>query len=168
LSDPHLEELFANSRKQVMITGVYVDKETKIGVPVKSLLDLVPTDGTFLADLKSTNCAHPRAWKKSVFTYNYHVQASRHLDLWNAATGDQRNDFRHILQENVHPFEVAKRFLSSEFIALGRQRYIGALKRYAKALQTGVWETYDTPDSSNDMVIDGWLMTAPEAWMIGA
>ena len=167
LADPQLEDLFANSRKQVMLTGVYVDKETGVRVPVKSLLDLVPNEATYLVDLKSCNCAHPRAWRKQVFNFNYHVQASRHLDLWNAATGEQRNEFRHVLQESVKPFEVAKRFLSSEYLALGRQKYIGALKRYAKALHTGVWETYDIQEGANDMVIDGWLIVSPEPWMIG-
>lgn len=166
LADPQLAELFESSRKQVMLTGVYEDKETGVRVPVKALLDLVPP-ADFLADLKSCNSAHPRAWRKHVFNYNYHVQAARHLDLWNAASGEQRNEFRHILQESIHPFEVAKRFLSQEFIALGRQRYIGALKRYAKCLSTNDWPGYDTPESSADMLIDGWLMCAPEAWMIG-
>lgn len=167
LADQQLAELFANSRKQVMLTGIYEDKETGVRVPVKSLLDLVPLNASFLVDMKSCNSAHPRAWKKHVFTYNYHVQAARHLDLWNAATGEQRNDFRHILQESVHPHEVAKRFLSSEYLALGRQRYIQALKRYAYCIETNDWPGYDQPESSADMIIDGWLMTSPEAWMIG-
>lgn len=166
LSDPQLAEMFQSSRKQVMLTGVYVDRETGVRVPVKSLLDLVPPDVGYLVDLKSTNNAHPRAWKKSVFNFNYHVQSARHLDLWNAATGEQRNEFRHILQESVHPFEVAKRFLSSEFVAIGRQRYVQALRRYAKALSTGVWEGYDVQDGANDMIIDGWLLVSPESWMI--
>lgn len=166
LADPQLAELFETSRKQVMLTGVYHDKETGVRVPVKALLDLVP-NGNFLADLKSCNCAHPRAWKKQVFNYSYHIQAARHLDLWNAATGEQRNEFRHILQESFDPFEVAKRFLSDEFLALGRMKYVQALKRYAKAIHTGVWEGYDTAESSTDMVIDGWLLVSPEAWMIG-
>lgn len=164
---PDLKELFAASRKQVMITGIFEDKETGIGVPVKSLLDLVPPLETgYLVDFKTTRDAHPRAWKRDVASYGYHCQASRHLDLWNAATGEQRNDFRHLIQESYDPFQTAKRFLSSEFIALGRQRYIGALKRYAKALHTGVWEGYDTQESAADMVIDGWLLVNPEPWMI--
>lgn len=167
LSDPQLAELFATSRKQVMLTGIYHDKETGIRVPVKSLLDLVPPAPLgYLVDLKTCNSAHPRAWKKQVFNYSYHVQSARHLDLWNAATGEQRNEFRHVLQESVHPFEVAKRFLSSEFVALGRQKYVGALKRYAQCLSTGVFPGYDEAESSADMVIDGWLMCSPEAWMV--
>lgn len=170
LSDPQLKEMFASSRKQVMLSGVYVDSETGVRVPVKSLLDLVPPysppEVGYLVDLKTTNNAHPRAWKKHVFQFHYHVQAARHLDLWNAATGEQRNDFRHILQESIHPFEVAKRFLSSEFIALGRQRYVQALKRYAKALSTGIWEGYDVQESNSDMIIDGFLMVSPEPWMV--
>lgn len=168
LSDQQLHEIFLFSRKQVKLTGVYADEETGIRVPVKALLDLVPPTGLgWLADLKTTNNAHPRAWKKHVFQFDYHVQASRHLDLWNAASGEQRNEFRHILQESVHPFEVAKRFLSQEYIALGRQKYVQALKRYAKCLSTGEFPGYDTAESSADMVIDGWLLVSPEAWMVG-
>lgn len=171
---PELKELFASSRKQVMITGIFDDKETGIRVPVKSLLDLVPpVEAGYLVDFKTTRNAHPRAWKKDVAVYGYHCQAARHLDLWNAATGEQRNDFRHILQESYEPFQTAKRFLSSEFLAIGRREYIGALKRYASCLKAselglaGAWPDYDQPvGANNEIVIDGWLMVAPEAWMI--
>lgn len=166
LSDPQLAELFSTSRKQVMLTGVYVDKETGIRVPVKSLLDLVPPDVGYLADLKTTNNAHPRAWKRKVYDMDYHVQAVRHMDLWNAASGEQRNEFKHVIQENIHPFEVAKRFLSSEFVAMGRLKYTQALQKYAQCIATNVWPGYDTAESSADMVIDGWLMCSPEAWMV--
>lgn len=164
LSDPQLAELFANSRKQVMLTGVYVDKETGIRVPVKSLLDLVPP-ADFLADFKTSNNAHPKAWARSVFQFNYHVQSSRHLDLWNAASGETRNDFRHIIQESFQPFEIGKRILSSEFIALGRSTYTKALKRYAKCLASGLWPNYEEEDGIR-MVIDGYSVTEPDAWMI--
>ena len=167
LDQPDLKELFAASRKQVMITGIFEDKETGIRVPVKSLLDLVPPlEMGYLVDFKTTRNAHPRAWKKDVGSYGYHRQAARHLDLWNAATGEQRNDFRHIIQESYDPFQTAKRFLSSEFIAIGRRDYIGALKRYAQCLKTNEWPDYDVADGANDMVIDGWLIVSPEAWMI--
>lgn len=165
-SDPVFSELFETSRKQVMITGIFDDKETGLRIPVKSLLDIVPPDAGYLVDFKTTNNAHPRAWKKKVFEFGYHVQAVRHMDLWNAATGEQRNEFKHAIQEQEKPFQTAKRFLSSEYLAIGRRSYITALKRYAQCLKTNEWPDYDIAEGANDMVIDGWLCVSPEAWMI--
>lgn len=167
LKDPQLMDLFKSSRKQVMIVGFYEDKATKIRVPVRCLIDLVPPKG-FIADFKTCNSAHPRAWAKHVFQFGYHIQAARHLDLWNTATGEQRVDFRHYIQESFAPWEMGKRILSEEFILLGRDRYSRALARYAQCLATNEWPGYDVSSSSADLVIDGHLVVQPEPWMVNA
>ena len=167
LKDKQVADLFEASRKQVMVQGFYDDRETGLRIPLRCLIDLVPPKG-MLADFKTATTAHPRAWVKHVFTFNYHVQAARHLDLWNAATGEQRVDFRHYIQESFAPWETAKRILSEEFILLGRDRYVRALKRYAACVKTGIWPGYDVASSNADMVIDGHLLVQPEAWMVGA
>jgi hypothetical protein len=167
LSDDGRAALFRDSRKQVMITGRYHDADTGIMVPLKCLIDLVPPSG-FLADLKTCRCAHPKAWTKHVYQFGYHVQAARHLDLWNAASGENRREFRHIIQENFKPYEIGQRQLSTEFLDLGRQTYVRALKQYAQCIKTGVWPRYDESGHPNDVVIDGYLLTQPEAWMVAA
>lgn len=167
LADSHFADVLKASRKQVMLRGFYDDAETGLRIPVKCLIDLVPPE-KFLADLKTCTCAHPRAWAKHVYQFGYHVQAARHLDLWNAAHGDTRQSFHHYIQESFEPFESAKRMLSAEFINIGRQSYVRALKRYAKCLKTGEWPGYDQTDNPNDLVIDGHLVTNPEPWMVAA
>lgn len=164
--DEQLADCIADSRKQVMLTGFYDDKETGLRIPIKSLLDLVPPSG-YLADLKTCTNAAPRAWKSQVFNFGYHQQAARHLDLWNAAHSDTRNEFRHIVQESFEPFEIGKRMLSAEFISHGRYSYVKALKRYAECLKRDEWPGYDQSDSNADLVIDEHLVVSPEAWMIG-
>lgn len=164
--DEQLAEVIQSSRKQVMLTGFYDDKETGLRIPLKSLLDLVPPSG-YLADLKTCTDASPRAWAKHVYIYHYHEQAARHLDLWNAAHGETRNEFRHIIQESFEPFEFGKRMLSAEFLSHGRTSYVKALKRYAECLKRDIWPGYDTTESNADIVIDGHLVVNPEAWMVG-
>lgn len=166
MADPQIAEIFRQSRKQVMLQGWYDDKETGLRIPLKALLDLAPP-ADCLADLKTTRSAHHRSWSKSVNQFEYHVQAARHLDLWNAATGERRTEFRHIIQENYKPFEIGKRILSAEFISLGRQRYVRTLQRYAQCLKKQEFPGYDETGNAQDLVIDGWLVTAPEAWMVG-
>lgn len=163
-ADEQVKDLVRVSHRQVMVTGSYVDAETSVTVPVKGLIDLVPpTD--FLVDLKTCGSASPRSWEKAVFDYNYYVQAAFYLDLYNAATGEKRNEFRHILQESYAPWQVAKRILSSEFVSLGREKYQRILKRYAKCLKSGEWPDYDEP-GPHDLAIDGWLVTSPKDWMV--
>ena len=162
--DYAFREVFLNSRKQVMLTGIYLDEATSIRVPLRALLDLVP-DAAFLADLKTTRNAHPKAWRKQVYECGYHAQAARHLDLWNAAHNDNRREFRHYIQENFSPYQTAKRILSPEYISIGRETYVRALKLYAQCIATGNWPDYDRAESNADLVVDGHLVVSPEPWM---
>lgn len=166
MKDPQLAGIFKASRKQVFIEGIYEDRETGVSVPVKCLIDLVAPE-MFLADFKTCQSAHPKPWARQVFNFGYHVQAARHLDLWNTATGEMRVEFRHYIQESYEPFEIGKRILSEEFVVLGRDRYLRSLKRYAQCIKTGVWPGYDVSKSNSDMVIDGHTLVSPEAWMVG-
>jgi len=118
-----------------------------------------------LADFKTCSSAHPRSWQKHVHDYDLHTQAGLYLDLYNAATGEQRDEFRHILQESFKPWQVAKRILSVEFISLGREKYKRILKRYAACLKSGHWPDYDE-GGPHDVVLDGWLTTQPVDWMV--
>lgn len=167
MADEQYSVVIPASRRQVMLTGFYDDVETGLRIPIKSLLDLVPPE-KYLVDLKTSKDAHPRPWKQQVFKYHYHVQAARHLDLWNAAHNDTRNEFRHIVQESFEPFEIGKRMLSAEFISHGRYSYVKALKRYAECLKRDEWPGYDSPASNADLVIDDHLVVSPESWMVGA
>lgn len=167
---PALRELVRCSKKQVWLEGKYEDKATEIIVPLHGLIDLAPDKeheefGCSLADLKTTKDADPFSWARDVHRYGLHVQAALYLDLWNAATGEGRIDFRHAISESGPPWETACRVLSQDFITLGRMRYIEALERYCQCLKSGDWPGYDTPEKGT--VWQGWLITEPESWMVG-
>lgn len=165
-ADESLASLIDNAQRQVMVVAEYKDPATGITIPVKALLDLVPDkDGPFgklLVDSKTTRNAAMRPWQRDCFQFGYGRQAAFHTDLYVAATGEDRNTFGHIVQENIAPFHVEKRILSEEFVELGRAQYMAALALYCRCLATGDWPGYYAP-----VVLDGWALVSPDAWMAG-
>lgn len=168
LADEEIAALLKDADVQVLIHATYNDRDTGLTIPVKMLIDAVPLVtgdyGKGLADLKSSESGVPRKWRKSVFDYHYHWQAAMELDAYTLATGEDRMDFYHPMQENYFPYEVSRRFLSAEFIQLGRDQYTAALRRYAQCLHTGLWPGYDDPADKNTW--RGWAKTDPEDWML--
>lgn len=164
LSDRMINDLIRCSQTQVFVMGSWKDAETGIVVPVKALLDLVPDKnhtlfGRCLGDFKTARDAGQQGWAKVVYQHGYDMQAALHTDLYVAATGEDRTDWVHAIQENFPPYETGKRAISTEFIEAGRMRYQNALKVYARCLKTGVWPRYDDDDFT---VVD------PEPWMLQA
>jgi PDDEXK-like domain of unknown function (DUF3799) len=157
MADETIAELLATSKKQVHVKGEWHDKATGIIVPVQCLIDIVPNgDSPFqksLCDLKTTRNAGQSQFARWCFTASYHTQAALDLDLFMAAVnpnndpnGQDRNTWLFIVQENYPPFEIGRRMLSQDFVAIGRQTYQHALGRYARCLKTGVWPQYDAPE----------------------
>lgn len=168
-SDAVIAEIVDTAQKQVFVMAEYFDDGTGLTISVKALIDIVPTLADFercLIDFKTCASAAMRPWVIAVFTRNYDVQGALYLDAYAKATGDDRIDFRHICSESVSPYEVAKRLLSSEFIEMGRARYVRALKRYARCLVDNHWPGYDA--DSQDLALNGFTITNPLSWMLSA
>lgn len=165
--DAMLSDYLAHSDVSVMLVAQYVSRTVpNLRIPFKILIDLVPiaTSSAFrqsLGDFKTCESAHPEAWVNSVRDYNYDVQAAVYLDVYNAATGEERTDFCHLVQESYAPFEAVPRMLSSEYIELGRMKYLEALELYAQCITTNTWPTYKAA-----RVLNGWQITEPKPWMI--
>lgn len=165
--DDDVRELLSCSQSQVEIAAEYHD-ESGIVVPLRGLVDIAPNApserfGKCLADLKTCESAHPKPFARSVHQYGYAWQAAIYLDIWTAATEEDRCEFRFILQESFAPYQVGKRILSQEFLEIGRRDYIAALRLYCQCLNQNDWPNYEGMDNQS---IDGWAITQPEAWMI--
>lgn len=172
LNQRDIAAIIADSDHQVMAVSEYHDEETGIVVPVKILVDIAPRLGPpghesllgkSLIDFKTAMSAGPGPWTRAVFEHNYHVQGAFYLDAWNAATGDDRQDFRHIIQESYAPWEVGRRLLSQEFLELGRIKYLHALKVYAGCLADNNWPGYDR---GTNFIMQGFTIVGPEIWMM--
>lgn len=169
LSEPIIKEIVSSSDRQIMVLAQYVDAKTGIIVPVKALLDLAPSKigefGQHLGDLKTSLTADPSNWRRLVWQRGYDVQAAFFMDLYNVATGEQRDTWFHIVQENYPPFEHCSPLpvLSSEYLELGRTKYLSALRQYAWCLKTNEWPSF--PQSGFE--IGGFQIISPDAFMVG-
>lgn len=166
--DEEIGEFICCSKKQVMCVAAY--KATNgVLVPVKILIDLVPDAnhekfGQDLGDLKTDRDASPAKYNRTVEQRRYHWQAAMNLDVFNAACPDEsRHSFRHIVSENVHPYEPGRRWLDSEMIQQGRAQYTAALEQYAQCIATNIWPSWD--DAPNQLIA-GWSAVKLEAWMV--
>lgn len=168
LTDVTIALLVSTSETQVAVIGDYEDAATGLIIPVKALIDLVPLDispfGQTLIDFKTAYSAAPGVWARAVCEHNYHVQAALYLDLYTAATGEDRNSWLHIIQESYYPFQVGKRMLSCEFIELGRLKYTAALRRYAQCLAANEWPGYECDERKINW--KGFELVEPEAYML--
>ena len=148
-SDADVSELIKVSRKQVFVIGFWEDPATKLEIPVRILLDLVPpadhpTMGKWLADFKTARSGDPAAWARVVDDSGYDVQAALYSDIYTAATKEDRTDWVFAVQENVAPFHVVKPLMSitEEFLAWGRVKYQSALTFYCQCLAKNEWPSY--------------------------
>lgn len=114
-----------------MQVSVVLDYKAEHGnIRTKGRIDFVPRAPDMLADLKTDNDIS--RIETSLFDRGYHGQAALYLDLWNGATGEQRDRFSLIYVESSPPWEVRVIELDADAIAAGRRWYQGALELWAK------------------------------------
>jgi exodeoxyribonuclease VIII len=158
--NPLVFALLAGFQAQTCVEACWADEATRLVIPVRGLIDIVPSktsaNSADLADLKTTVDASMHTWGRKVFSGGYHVQAALYLDLYNAATGEDRTSFLHLVQEKESPYAIGTRRLDPAYIVMGRGYYEWALRVYAKCLATGTWPGYDD---------NKWTLIEPEPWM---
>ena len=167
MADETIASYHAASDKQVHVIGEYHDKATGLIIPVQCLIDFVPRkDSEFqksLGDLKTTRNAGQRPFARWCYQAGYHIQAAFDLDLYMAAmnpnkdqSGEDRQEWILIVQENYAPYETGRRLLSQDFIDIGRQTYQAGLARYAKCLKSGTWPGYDPDEEFSLVAMEPW------------
>lgn len=156
------------SEKQVFVMCQYYDADTKLEIPYKMLIDLVPSAShpkfrKSLGDLKSTTCCRPSFTDRTIDEYSYHLQAAGELMGYVKATGEDRVEFHFLWQEKEHPFEYGLTWLPQEWIEHGAAQLVSGLKFYARCLKTGQWPSYA---ASGRMVLNGAVQNQLEPWML--
>lgn len=146
--DAMVSGLIDTSKHAVMVVAEW--HQDGLVVPLKCLIDIVPRgdDPVFsngLWDLKSTQNAAPRQFMKDAQRYGYAIQAGFYLDMWNAASHEQRGDFGHVVIESYPPYEfrTPPPLLSQRFLNHGKLLYQRALAIYCRGLSEGIWPGYD-------------------------
>lgn len=112
------------------------------GCPVRCMVDNAPLEADLpLWDFKTTTNAALDAVMRSIMTYGYDVQAAHYLDVWKAATGEDRR-FRFVFQEKEPPFEVQIVELGPETVAMGRRKIERAREIWRRCVESGHWPGY--------------------------
>jgi len=126
--------LAANKQTEVAVFG-------KIGVTdIKGLIDIVPDGLDCLIDLKTTaNIDGLESIQRTIINRGYHWQAALYLDLYNAASGENRTRFVFCFVEVESPHETAWVELSENLLDLGRSGYMNAVAKWQTCVVTGHW-----------------------------
>jgi hypothetical protein len=121
---------------------------SKVGATkVKGMIDIVPRNGNALADFKTTSAiGNEFQITNMILSRGYHWQAAIYLDLWNAASGENRTEFHFFLVESSNPHESAVVMLDEEIIEHGRIGYMNALAKWQECVAKGSFPSaYEEP-----------------------
>jgi hypothetical protein len=118
------------------------------GAWCRAMIDNAPTDPREpLIDFKTCEDASPDAIVRHVENYGYDVQAAHYLDVWKAATGEDRG-FVFVFQEKEPPHAIAVvRLLNSaghsgDWMEDAREKVHTARQTWAHCLRTDHWPAY--------------------------
>ena len=99
-----------------------------------------PSDGTII-DLKSTTDASPKDFKKSVYKYGYAFQAAWYLHGLRLC-GEEPKRFLFFAVEKTPPYMTAIYEIASYDVDRQIPMMEKACAKWAKCVETGVWEGY--------------------------
>lgn len=123
-------------------------KET--GLPLVCFIDI--EGDTFIADLKTTDCADPEEFMRSAFNYQYHIQAAAYLEAYKRKFF-KFPDYYFIVVEKSAPFGVSVCKATDDFIALGKQEFEGLKTRFNYCMEKNLWQqTYEFKAAALDGV----------------
>jgi len=151
VKDKIVENFLANQDAVKYTKGVIeLSHYTELmGVPVKVRPDCFNKDLGFISDPKTCQDNSPKAFKRDVFKYGYHLQAAFYSD----ALGVDPKDFVFIAIETNHPYSVQCYSLSDEMIEFGREDYQSALLKWKKYLDTNIVTAYDGYETNDKGII---------------
>lgn len=124
------------------------------GCMCRAMFDNAPEDPRLpLIDFKTTTDATPGGISKAVWNYGYALQAAFYLDVWKAATGEDR-DFLFIFQEKEPPYGLGLAMLKSEALAEARVDVADARHIWARCVAQNNWPSY--PPVITNVSEPGW------------
>lgn len=114
------------------------------GTMCRCMVDNAPENAREpLYDFKTTADANPQALERAIMNYGYDVQAAHYLDVWKAATGEDRR-FRFIFQEKEPPYEVAVIELGQDSLSMARKKIARARTIWRECISSDHWPGYPT------------------------
>lgn len=142
-----LESIRANEAARLLfekegwpeVSFFVTDEET--GCVMRCRFDWLTIDGIGV-DLKKTQDCREFAFSKSLHNYRYHCQAAMYSDIYLQLTGKPLQSFKILAVEEQPPCANILYDIDPLALQYGHEQYREALREYAKASASGVWETY--------------------------
>jgi len=116
--------------------------DTKHPFGSKGLIDILPSDGETIVDLKTCQASaleSKRTLAKHIFDWMYHVQAGAYCEGYAIASGEERIRFKFIFVTSTPPFRVAVVELPFRAISFGADIYRSGVARFADCLERNEW-----------------------------
>lgn len=112
------------------------------GVWNRCMIDNAPADQAQpLWDLKTTTSAAPNDVERTIMNLGYQVQAQHYLDVWKAATGEERS-FVFIFVEKEPPFEVTFARIAYGTMVIAQKQIARARDLWRLCLDRNDWPGY--------------------------
>ena len=150
-ADPLINTIVGSGERIVESSGYWIDEET--GVLCRFRPDLYRPDMSVILDVKSTACAAPADFAKSVCNYGYHSQEAFYCDGMAALKTDV-DAFVFLAWEKESPYAKAIYELPPSIVEEGRMIMRDALRKYAECAKTNSWPAY--PDGVSELKIPKW------------
>jgi hypothetical protein len=137
--DPDATKLFQNGLPEMS----FMAKDEATGIWMLTRPDFTPgSSGRGLVDYKTTEDGSFSAFGRSVFNYDYDMQAALALDVVAAATGEMRPCMWFVAQEKKPPFAVSVHRTEPDQIMQAKRRIRDLLDGIARCVETNVWPGY--------------------------
>jgi len=118
-----------------------IDEDT--GLLKRGRIDIVNYDEGVLVDLKSCQDASYKGFKKSIYQYNYHVQANYYRHLYHEQSIDYSASFYFIAVEKNAPHGVGVYKISTDLDQEGQRMWESALRTVKRCMDLNKWPSYE-------------------------
>lgn len=110
----------------------------------------------YIVDLKSTKCASPESFERSIYELGYHRQAAMMLDAFEAISGIKHTNFLNLCIEKERPYIVSVFVMSDEALERGREEYRTALRIFKQCSERNYWPMY--ADDIEEISLPAWVI----------
>lgn len=134
-----------NSVRENPLVQMYLQGEVELshyseymGVKVKVRPDVKNPE--FLSDIKTCQNASPKAFRRDVYKYLWHVQAAFYCEV----LGYSMDQFKFIAMQKNYPYDVVPYTLSEQMQEEGYELMVEAVSRWKNYLDSGYVERFDS------------------------
>jgi hypothetical protein len=123
-------------------------QDPKTGVLLRCRPDYLRSDGV-VVDLKTTQDASERGFRKAVRNYNYDLTSQLYLRGVSHVLNEPMNEFIHIAVETEKPHGVGLYTLTDSWLRMADQQIDQLLERFAECQAKNEWPSY--PDTIQNL-----------------